>query len=1050
MSTIRSYFYPFLNSDVSTIRSFDPTKPPRPTRPISSNTATAFSYSSSSSSSSYVTVSSCSTTTKSPFRPPKPTKPSKPAHIRLSSGSEPLAPLTFKSAVVAPAKTAPRDSSTPATGNPGAVKINESGTIASVTVKSGTLTGSASRRSDSSSVSSEVALQPGLNMFLFDSDQVMRFQQPTMKAETDHSSSQTHPSLAPPLVLVDKPDSEMEDEDSSSYYTEPPSPISEMDATTDDSEVRKECLSEKTDDSQATSAATSILASPLRPTDDDVSDAIYDCVTEGNDEDDDGVFSALSSAIAAISAQPEPTDDEAKPARRNSINLEVASGFRRGSRTADGSPMGEWRRKAVRKNRSLIGLDDSGGSGSGDEERSSYREKSPSAHQPPTLQRRNSRSLPGSLNQETALDVDMNAFEGVPAPTPAEVSSPASKTKRHRRRRSRGFSLLFRKTANAGDVGMDSGDDGHVEASPSPTTSSVEASPRPRRGSGVSHFFLKAMDLVGNTSPSIYLGREGKPRDGQRSGEPPKKDSSGDDYNDAGHISTPIHAVARVNPPPIKGTLRRRNSRFGNEPFYQEFPLPYQKPSTAPNSARVSVEEDQEEEEEEEEEGKEPETENDKTVGEVPNPAADFSSLLSVESREDNRPASFHSAETLLKERDAELANPSPDTTMTTTNLKRSNSERGTKGSVRRRNPNVSPSSSEYYRKAQSRNNDTKRRERRKTTENILGGGRGDNGVAAVVNAIPTRWSDTPEVLAAPGVVEALTKREKRHQEAMFELITSEASFLRSLDVLIDVFMEAPEINEIEDEEGGLMDRRHRRNDRRRLFSNILVVRESSDRFLELLERRWEEENPTLSEICDIVDECIGSCFEPAYVPYCRNQRFQEKKLKDLDKTDPKFFQAIRKLEAKPECRFLTLNSFLLLPMQRVTRLPLLMEAVVKQRAEMVKEEMEQGREEKENEEGREENAEASGNQIKEIEKKEMEETGSKKATLEASWKRACETLNRLKALARRCNEAAIELDRMEKMVKLDNQIKFDDQIKSRIPIVSESRHVEREGDVIR
>jgi hypothetical protein len=43
-------------------------------------------------------------------------------------------------------------------------------------------------------------------------------------------------------------------------------------------------------------------------------------------------------------------------------------------------------------------------------------------------------------------------------------------------------------------------------------------------------------------------------------------------------------------------------------------------------------------------------------------------------------------------------------------------------------------------------------------------------------------------------------------------------------------------------------------------------------------------------------------------------------------KTD--FVEALKRLESKPECQKLSLSSFLLLPMQRITRLPLLVGAV--------------------------------------------------------------------------------------------------------------------------
>ncbi len=41
-----------------------------------------------------------------------------------------------------------------------------------------------------------------------------------------------------------------------------------------------------------------------------------------------------------------------------------------------------------------------------------------------------------------------------------------------------------------------------------------------------------------------------------------------------------------------------------------------------------------------------------------------------------------------------------------------------------------------------------------------------------------------------------------------------------------------------------------------------------------------------------------------------------------------KFVDALRELESSPVCQSLNMQSFLMLPMQRITRLPLLMEAI--------------------------------------------------------------------------------------------------------------------------
>ena len=45
---------------------------------------------------------------------------------------------------------------------------------------------------------------------------------------------------------------------------------------------------------------------------------------------------------------------------------------------------------------------------------------------------------------------------------------------------------------------------------------------------------------------------------------------------------------------------------------------------------------------------------------------------------------------------------------------------------------------------------------------------------------------------------------------------------------------------------------------------------------------------------------------------------------------NPKFVETLRDLESSPVCQSLAMHSFLMLPMQRVTRLPLLVEAIYK------------------------------------------------------------------------------------------------------------------------
>lgn len=112
----------------------------------------------------------------------------------------------------------------------------------------------------------------------------------------------------------------------------------------------------------------------------------------------------------------------------------------------------------------------------------------------------------------------------------------------------------------------------------------------------------------------------------------------------------------------------------------------------------------------------------------------------------------------------------------------------------------------------------------------------------------------------------------------MFELITSEASYLRSLNVLTTHFIQSREFSgELSPNgEPPLLTRL----ERHALFSDILPVRECSEALLADLERRWQE-SICIREICDILLEHASKKFE-VYIKYCTNQLYQERTLREL------------------------------------------------------------------------------------------------------------------------------------------------------------------------
>ena len=75
-------------------------------------------------------------------------------------------------------------------------------------------------------------------------------------------------------------------------------------------------------------------------------------------------------------------------------------------------------------------------------------------------------------------------------------------------------------------------------------------------------------------------------------------------------------------------------------------------------------------------------------------------------------------------------------------------------------------------------------------------------------------------------------------------MISSEASYLKSLNILISHFVQSDQFSG----EGAVVSKR----DQRILFSEALQVRAASERFLADLESRWQE-SVLLTGICDII-----------------------------------------------------------------------------------------------------------------------------------------------------------------------------------------------------
>ncbi|XP_018341072.1 PREDICTED: uncharacterized protein LOC108747791 [Trachymyrmex septentrionalis] len=178
-------------------------------------------------------------------------------------------------------------------------------------------------------------------------------------------------------------------------------------------------------------------------------------------------------------------------------------------------------------------------------------------------------------------------------------------------------------------------------------------------------------------------------------------------------------------------------------------------------------------------------------------------------------------------------------------------------------------------------------------------------------------WCHTPQVIHS-GLLQKLTPEEKKIQEAKFEILTSEASYLNSLRVLENEFLN----NHI------LINEILTPIERKKLFGGVPSVLSASQTFLAELEAVWRED-PMLPGLSEVLLKHAEKC-QVTYVAYCSNQVSIDTTLKELKaRRGVKFLETIKRIEMQPACQNLSLHSFLMLPMQRVTRLPLLADAIL-------------------------------------------------------------------------------------------------------------------------
>ncbi|KIH62019.1 RhoGEF domain protein [Ancylostoma duodenale] len=255
-------------------------------------------------------------------------------------------------------------------------------------------------------------------------------------------------------------------------------------------------------------------------------------------------------------------------------------------------------------------------------------------------------------------------------------------------------------------------------------------------------------------------------------------------------------------------------------------------------------------------------------------------------------------------------------------------------------------------------------------------------------------WCELEEVRAA-GLLNTLDEETKMRQEAYFEVITSEASYLRSLNILITHFMASQELMGSKSSFSVISN-----SDRKQLFSNIFAVRDCSERLLSDLETRLEH-SLVLDDLCGILLHHFETNFD-VYIKYCSNQVYQERTLRRLKAENPAFLTAVSRMEADKQCQGLDMRSFLMLPMQRVTRYPLLVYAILDR--------LKRGCDE---------------------------------------YEVATKALHAANRVVGECNEGARRMERTEQLLEVDSRLIYKDPDLKKIALVSNCRYLVKRGSLV-
>ncbi|VDB85180.1 unnamed protein product [Peniophora sp. CBMAI 1063] len=179
----------------------------------------------------------------------------------------------------------------------------------------------------------------------------------------------------------------------------------------------------------------------------------------------------------------------------------------------------------------------------------------------------------------------------------------------------------------------------------------------------------------------------------------------------------------------------------------------------------------------------------------------------------------------------------------------------------------------------------------------------------------PSGFGSSWSSLVDKAALEGLPERERKRQEAIFEFIATEAAYVRDLQLIVEVFYGS--MLNILDQKAIAV-----------IFANVEDILLTNTTFLSALEERQRDCRLYIDRIGDLLDHNMGNM--KIYREYCVNQANAARVLQSLRKENAELAAHLQALQTEnPAVRNLDLSSYLLVPMQRVTRYPLLIKQIL-------------------------------------------------------------------------------------------------------------------------